>query len=328
MGQEGADYVGMQEDDAIGASSAHTLFGVLSGLVGRDPSVRRQLRETAHEPAPFEFDEDVLEVTLGIDVQAQAVVDEGIGVGEPLATADRAGEQKVSASHGKETNSTFDAAVIDFETTIHETPAQEGALSDRVLRRHTKRRFGQQLRMHVIDPCVERIQDRNRSRAPYFTPLIGIEPALLALRFNGIQFGERLQSDGGPLVFTEQRRVELAPYVHAAPKPSFVGHRDERLAIFALGLGTITGISIALDIAVDGRKPIANLFRLPARRIAVGNALLSTDLAVGPHETPKPATKCAVLHALVQRLEMRIVGADCTAPRSARRLVPRSSRET
>jgi hypothetical protein len=48
--------------------------------------------------AALKLVDGVPKVGLGIDTENQAVVDEGVGIGEALATFDRAGEEEVAAS--------------------------------------------------------------------------------------------------------------------------------------------------------------------------------------------------------------------------------------
>jgi hypothetical protein len=85
---------------------------VVVGLIGH-PTLRHELEETSQGPASLELANDVDEVDAGVDAEQQAVVDEREGDGEPLAAADRAGEQEVAARYGEGSNAAFDAIAIE-----------------------------------------------------------------------------------------------------------------------------------------------------------------------------------------------------------------------
>ena len=159
-----------------------------------------------------------------------------------------------------------------------------------------------------------------RQRAPpaLFAARVGVEAAGLAVRFDLVQLGEVLERDGGSLVLGEQRCVELGADVHAAAEPPLGRHGDLRLSVVVLDLARVAGVAVALDEAIDGGEPVRDLGRFPAGRVAVGDELAAAGRAIGADEAPDVAAERAVSAALVERLEVRVVGTDDVAAEDER----------
>jgi hypothetical protein len=199
-----------------------SLFAALvGGLVRRPlrgPAARDEIAEQLLGPAGFELADHVDQVLVGVEAEQQAAVDEGEGRGEALTTASRPGEEEVATRHSKGTDSPLDAPAVDLEAPVGEAAPEECALVDRVGRGAPERGLGQQPRVELVDPSVEGVEQRQRAPPPLLTSRPGIEPALLAVVFDRVQVCEDLERDRGPPIFGQQRRVKLAPDVHAAAK--------------------------------------------------------------------------------------------------------------
>jgi hypothetical protein len=57
--------------------------------------------------------------------QNQAIVDKGVGNGEPFATTHGAGEEKGASAQGEISNSSFGTSVVNFESTVCEAASEK-----------------------------------------------------------------------------------------------------------------------------------------------------------------------------------------------------------
>jgi hypothetical protein len=94
------------------------LQALLTGLVSSGPGPEDELGEPSHGPARLELPDDVEQVKVAVDAEQGAIVDEGVGGGEPLAPAGGPGEEVVAATDGEVADAALDATVVDLETTI------------------------------------------------------------------------------------------------------------------------------------------------------------------------------------------------------------------
>ena len=115
--------------------------------------MRGEFGEAPHGPSAGELGENVLEVGLGVHAEQDAVVDEGVGDGEALPTAPRAGEEKAASSDGERADASLGTSVVDLEAAVVEGPADEEPLILRVLGGLVERRLGQEAWVQVIDPA-------------------------------------------------------------------------------------------------------------------------------------------------------------------------------
>src|SRR5690606_24108421 len=127
------------------------------------------------------------------------------------------------------------------------------------------------------------------------------------------QVREVLERDGGSPILGEQGRVKLAADVHTAAKAALRGDSHARLTVLVvLDLARVAGVPIALYELIDCGEPVGDLVGSPTLRVAVGNALggcAGTDDAVGADEAPKMSAENSAFGRLVQRLQVRVIGA-------------------
>ncbi len=93
---------------AATAKPPSLLGALLGGMLG-GPAVRNELGEALHGPTRFDLADDVDEVAVRLDAEREAIVDEGEGDGQTLATARGAREQEVPSCDGEESDSALDA---------------------------------------------------------------------------------------------------------------------------------------------------------------------------------------------------------------------------
>ena len=119
-----------------------------------------------------------------------------------------------------------------------------------------------------------------------------------------------LERDRGPPVLGQQCVVKLAADMHTAAEAAFRRDGDPGLTVlFVLDLSRVAGVAIDLDESVNGREPLGDLGGFPGGGVAVGNTVLLTEHPIAADEAPDVTTKDAVFAALVERLQMRVVGA-------------------
>jgi hypothetical protein len=112
--------------------------------------------------------------------------------------------------------------------------------------------------MRAVDPGVQPVQDRQRSRAADLTSGLGVDTASLALGLDQVEVSEEFERNSGALVFGQQGCVKFGSNVRATSETSFVGDGNQRFPIFVFDLGRISGVAVALDPSVDGGRPIGN----------------------------------------------------------------------
>ncbi|MEY4548940.1 MAG: hypothetical protein RL685_5135 [Pseudomonadota bacterium] len=136
---------------------------LLSGLVGGSPVPGNELGQATHRPARVELADDIEQVLVGVDAEQGAVVDEGVGGGEPLAAACGAGEEVVVATDGEVADPSLDATVVDLEAPVLEAAPKEHTLVDRVGGSAAQRGLRQEFGVKVVNPVVERVEQRQRA---------------------------------------------------------------------------------------------------------------------------------------------------------------------
>ncbi len=159
----------------LGSGALGGLGFLLLGEMLGHPSMGGELGEASHGPSGGELGEDVLEVGLGIQAEEDAIVDEGIGDGEALSSAPRAGEEKAASPDGKGADASLGAPVVDLEAAVVEGSPDEVPLILRVLGGLAERRFGQKSGVHVIDPAIELVEERDGACAPDVAAGGGVE---------------------------------------------------------------------------------------------------------------------------------------------------------
>jgi hypothetical protein len=279
---------------------------MLSGLLG-EPTRRGELAESLHGPTGFESVDDVDQVGVGIDAQDDAIVYERECSGEPLATTDGTGEEKVAPGDREGPDSSFTAPVVYLESPVFEAEAEVRSLVDGIGGCASQRRLGQQLGMNSVDPLVQGIEQRQRAPLAFFETLIGRDVSHLAVVLDCIEVGEVFQRNRGPPFFGQEGLMKLAADVHATAEPAFIGHRNLSLSVVIIDFTRVARVTIDLNETVNGRKPIGDFGSFPTLRVAVGRDLWRIHGAVGPHEAPDVAAERASFLRLVQSLQVRVV---------------------
>jgi hypothetical protein len=85
-----------------------------------------------------------------------------------------------------------------------EAAPEEGPLIDGVGRGAAQWGLGQELGVELIDPGVERIENRQRAPPPLVTAGLGIEALLFAFGLNLVQLGKEPDGNRGALVLGQQ----------------------------------------------------------------------------------------------------------------------------
>ena len=240
-----------QQQERQQPAGFNLLGSILSGLLG-EPTRGGELTEAFQRPAGLDSIDDIDEVGVGVDAEDDAIVYERECSGEPLATTDGTGEEKVAPGDREGPDSSFAAPVVYLESPVLEAVTEVRSLVDGVGGRSSQRGLGQQLRMDTIDPFVKGIEQRYRAPPAFFETLIGRDVSHLAVGLDCVEVREVFERDRGPPIFGQEGLMKLAADVHATAEPAFIGHSNLSFSVVIIDFTRVACVPIDLNETVNG----------------------------------------------------------------------------